>query len=67
MLGCGIRHDDAGIDLEAGWFSGYVRMATNEKSVVRSYFSADRPNDLARIEAEARHLLADKFNGRVID
>jgi len=67
VLRGGIRHDDAGIDLEAGWFSGYVRVATNEKSVVRSYFSADRPEDLQRIEGEARHLLADKFNGRIID
>lgn len=67
VLSSGIEHDDAGIDLKAGWFSGYVRVATNEKSVVRSYFSADRPEDLQRIESEARHLLADTFNGRVID
>ena len=67
VLSSGIEHSDAGIDLQAGWFSGYVRVATNEKSGVRSYFSADRPEDLHRIESEARHLLADKFNGRVID
>jgi len=67
VLGFGIEHGDAGIDLKAGWFSGYVRVATNEKSVVRSYFSADRPDDLQRIECDVRRLLADKFNGRVID
>lgn len=66
-LSKGVRLDPGSVELEEGWYSGYLRIATNEKSVVRSYFSAgDRPGG-QRIESEARRILEEDFGGRVID
>ena len=42
-LSKGVRIDADGVRLDSGWYSGYLRIATNEKSVVRSYFSAAEP------------------------
>lgn len=53
--------------LQPGWYSGYLRIATNEKGVVRSYFSASDSATCQRIEQEARTILETQFAGRVID
>lgn len=55
------------VKLAEGWYSGYLRVATNEKSVVRSYFSAGDPRKGKAVEKEAREILGKKFRGRVID
>jgi phosphomannomutase len=63
----GVTIDDAGVHLEPGWYSGYLRHATNEKGVVRSYFSAADPALIERLEADARRILSEDFRGVVID
>lgn len=67
VLRKGVRDGADGIALDAQWYSGYVRVATNERCVVRSYFSAPQADVLARIEAAARDVLAKEFGGRVIE
>ena len=61
-----------GVDLEtgkldAGWYSGYLRVATNEKGVVRSYFSAADGEAGKRVEKDTRGILEGTFGGRVIE
>ena len=63
----GVQLEPGNVRLDAGWYSGYLRMATNEKSVVRSYFSAGETATGKRIEAETRRMLENTFNGKVID
>ena len=58
---------DVDTALDPGWYSGFLRISTNEKGVVRSYFSAGRREEMERVEAAARAILGDKFRGRVID
>lgn len=68
VLQRGVRTDDrGGLSLEPGWFSGYLRIATNEKGVVRSYFSAGETRIGERIEEQARDLLENQFDGQVIE
>jgi phosphomannomutase len=63
----GVHLEPGHAKLDPGWYSGYLRIATNEKGVVRSYFSAGEADTGRRIEAEARRILEDSFGGRVID
>jgi phosphomannomutase len=61
-----------GVDLETGklesaWYSGYLRIATNEKGVVRSYFSAADTQAGKRVEGDTRQILQEKFGGKTID
>jgi phosphomannomutase len=66
-LSRGVGLDPGAVRLDPGWYSGYLRIATNEKGVVRSYFSAgDRPSG-QRVEQAARTILEREFSGRVID
>lgn len=67
VIGRGVTIDNRGVALTSGWYSGYLRIATNEKSVVRSYFSAADPAVCERVESEARKILAKDFHGNVID
>jgi phosphomannomutase len=63
----GVKLEGASAVLSPDWYSGYLRIATNEKAVVRSYFSA---GDTARgraLEALIRKLLEERFSGRVVD
>lgn len=55
------------IRLEPGWISGYLRVATNEKAVVRSYFSTGDEGSGREIESQARNILEKQFAGKVID
>jgi hypothetical protein len=55
------------VRLDEGWFSGYLRVATNEKGVVRSYFSAGDTANGQRIEREARSLLESRFKGVIVE
>jgi phosphomannomutase len=66
-LAKGVRLDPGSVALEAGWYSGYLRIATNEKAVVRSYFSAGDSASGQQVEARARGILEHDFQGRPID
>ncbi len=67
VLSQGVHLEPGNVRLDAGWYSGYLRAATNEKGVVRSYFSAGETKRGHEIEAAARKILAEEFKGRVID
>jgi phosphomannomutase len=63
-----------GVDLQPGhvqladrWYSGYFRVATNEKGVVRSYLSTGDAAFGRELESRTRKLLEGKFGGRVVD
>jgi len=66
-LSKGVRLDPGSVRLEPGWYSGYLRPATNEKAVVRSYFSAGETAPGGQVEARARAILEQEFRGREID
>ncbi len=66
-LSKGVRLDPGNVKLDAGWYSGYLRVATNEKGVVRSYFSADDTKSGKRVEDQTREILAGQFGGKVIE
>ena len=63
-----------GVTLGAGsasladrWYSGYFRVATNEKGVVRSYLSTGDAVFGRQLERRTRTLLQQKSAGHVID
>jgi hypothetical protein len=62
-----VRLDPGKVELSPGWYSGYLRVATNEKAVVRSYFSAGDAGVGRTIEQQAREILEKQFGGKVID
>jgi Phosphoglucomutase/phosphomannomutase, alpha/beta/alpha domain III len=66
-LNKGVRLDPGAVKLERGWYSGYLRVATNEKGVVRSYFSTGDQESLAGVEDAARRILAGKYDGKVVE
>jgi phosphomannomutase len=66
-LARGVHLDPAHVKLAPGWYSGYLRVATNEKGVVRSYFSAGEKTAKDRVEHATRDILEKKFGGKVID
>jgi phosphomannomutase len=66
-LSKGVQLEPGSVALAAGWYSGYLRIATNEKAVVRSYFSAGDIPFGKQLEARAREILEQKFKGRPID
>ncbi len=66
-LNKGVDLTPGNVRLEPGWFSGYLRVATNEKGVVRSYFSAADLASGSAIEARARAILGERFAGRIVE
>ena len=66
-LSKGVHLDPGHVQLDAGWYSGYLRAATNEKGVVRSYFSAADTTAGKAIENRARAILQTQFKGKIID
>jgi len=66
-LSKGVQLQPGHVRLDPGWYSGYLRIATNEKGVVRSYFSAGEDHVGKIVEAQARRILAEQFSGQVID
>jgi phosphomannomutase len=66
-LSHGVGLDPGAVRLDPGWYSGYLRIATNEKGVVRSYFSAGDTPSGRRVEQAARRILGEQFSGTVID
>jgi hypothetical protein len=66
-LARGVHLDPGNVSLDPAWYSGYLRIATNEKGVVRSYFSAGDTTSGQRVENDARAILGKQFAGKVID
>jgi phosphomannomutase len=60
----GIRPDTGGLEKE--WYQAYLRAATNEKAVIRSYISASDPGVGREWEQRTRDTLST-LGGRVID
>lgn len=63
-----------GVELQAGkmiltdnWYAAYVRTATNEKGVVRSYISSCTIEVGLRIKGKIDKLLKEKFEGKEIE
>ncbi|MBI2299191.1 MAG: hypothetical protein HYU66_09670 [Armatimonadetes bacterium] len=67
VLSRGVQLAPGRVALDEGWYSGYLRVATNEPAVVRSYFSAGDTIHGQRVEWDTRRILEDQFGGRVID
>ena len=66
-LSKGVTMAPGAVRLSSDWYSGYLRIATNEKSVVRSYFSAPDLPTRQCVEAQARQILQQQFGGKVIE
>jgi hypothetical protein len=62
-----VKLDPGSVQLDDGWYSGYLRIATNEKGVVRSYFSAGQTAGGKRVETAARQILERDYRGKVVD
>ena len=63
----GVHLDPTNIQLDQGWYAGYIRGSTNEKSVLRSYFSAGDTPSGKRVESIARDICEKEFGGRVVE
>jgi phosphomannomutase len=55
------------VELTNSWYSAYVRCATNEKGVVRSYISSCNPETGEKLREKIVHLLKEKFGGKEIE
>jgi phosphomannomutase len=63
----GVELHPGSVALADRWYSGYFRVATNEKGVVRSYLSTGDANFGRELERRTRELLEKQFGGQVID
>ncbi|NWK55079.1 hypothetical protein HW115_05625 [Verrucomicrobiaceae bacterium N1E253] len=63
----GVEITNSGIKLNENWYSGYIRIATNEKGVVRSYISSANHTLGKDIETELRRILENEFNGIITE
>jgi phosphomannomutase len=63
----GVTLAPGSVSLADRWYSGYFRVATNEKGVVRSYLSTGDATFGRELERRTRDLLEQQFGGHVID
>jgi phosphomannomutase len=63
----GVQINSSGVTLTENWYSGYVRIATNEKGMVRSYFSSAGKEAGEKMVVTVRDILETQFNGIVKD
>ncbi len=63
----GVKLDPGSVALAAGWYSGYFRVATNERGVVRSYVSAGEKATGQAAESICREILGGTFKGQVVE
>jgi phosphomannomutase len=66
-LSDGVDLTPGNVKLKKGWYSGYLRIATNEKGVVRSYFSAGAVDTGKPVEQKTREILEEQYGGRRIE
>lgn len=67
QISTGVRLEAGNIALEPGWYSGYLRSSTNERAVLRSFFTADHAETGKRIAAEVTHLLEERYHGKQVE
>ncbi len=63
----GISFESGKIILQDDWYAAYVRTATNEKGVVRSYISSCNNLVGEKLQKKIVSLLTDQFNGKEIE
>ena len=67
QVSTGVRLEPGNIALEPGWYSGYLRSSTNERAVLRSFFTADDAETGKRIAAEVTQLLKERYHGKQVE
>jgi phosphomannomutase len=63
----GVALGAGSVSLADRWYSGYFRVATNERGVVRSYLSTGDAEFGRELERRTRSHLQQEFGGQVID
>jgi hypothetical protein len=63
----GVDHHHGKINLRDDWYAAYIRTATNEKGVVRSYISGCNSQVGKALQEKIVRLLTDQFNGKEIE
>jgi phosphomannomutase len=63
----GVGIDKGNVTLENRWYAAYIRIATNEKGVVRSYVSACESGYGEEIKNTIIQILKMRFNGQEIE
>jgi phosphomannomutase len=63
----GIEEQSGKITLSDDWYAAYVRTATNEKGVVRSYISSCNSRVGKALQEKIVSLLTDQFKGKEIE
>ena len=63
----GVEINNKGVSLADVWYSGYIRIATNEKGVVRSYISSSNKETGEKIIASIKDILETQFKGKIIE
>jgi len=63
----GVHKKDGLITLEKEWYSAYVRTATNEKGIIRSYISSSDSGYGKKIKSGIIQMLANEFGGMEVE
>ena len=63
----GVSRKEGTFQLEKSWYAAYVRTATNEKGIVRSYISSSDSRYGEQIRTEVIKILKLEFNGSEIE
>ncbi|MDP2338407.1 MAG: hypothetical protein Q8N05_18535, partial [Bacteroidota bacterium] len=63
----GVDHQNGKISLSDDWYAAYIRTATNEKGVVRSYISSGTVEVGLKLQGKIVRLLKEKFQGKEIE
>jgi phosphomannomutase len=63
----GVEHQNGKIRLAMDWYAAYVRTATNEKGVVRSYISSCTTEAGEKLRGKIEQLLKEQFSGKEIE
>ena len=63
----GMNRKDNIILLEKDWYAAYVRTATNENGIVRSYISSSDPGYGEKIRSKIIRILKDEFKGEEVE
>jgi hypothetical protein len=61
----GVHLEPGCMKLDDDWLSGYLRVSSNEKAIVRSYFAAGDPAVGKKAESETREILERGFAGQI--
>lgn len=63
----GVNKKNGTISLEKDWYAAYIRTATNEKGVIRSYISSSDSGYGERIKGKIVRIMKNQFNGIEIE